>query len=97
MKEAREQATHVRWGGQEVDGCDCFLVDAPEELSLARIPKHSGGLFVSIDVTDGDTALGHLNLWISGGVLHSVDYMTFDAPDEHLPVLELLGDAPFRH
>lgn len=96
MKEAREQAAHASWGGREIDGCDCFLIDVPEELNLARIPKHSSGPFATLDVTDGDTALGHLNLWISDGVLDSVDYMTFDAPDEHLPALELLGSAPFR-
>ena len=96
MKEAREQAAQARWGGLGFGECECFLIDVPEDLNLSRIPSRSGGPFATLDVTDGETALGHLNLWIADGVLHSVDYMTFDAPDERLPALEMLGDGPFK-
>src|SRR4051812_34056605 len=95
-REARQQLVHARWGGLEFDGCECFLVEVPADLALPRIPKHSGGPFATVDVSDGNTALGHLNLWVEDGLLHSVDYMTFDAPDEHLPAVELLGDGPFK-
>lgn len=93
--EAREQAAHARWGGREFDECECFLVDIPGHLNLPRIPKRSGGPFATVDVHDGDVALGHLNLWAVDGLLHSVDYMTFDVPDERLPAMEQLGDGPF--
>lgn len=94
--EARQQLAHARWGGLEFDDCECFLIDVPEELDLPRIPKRSGGPFATVEVLDGETALGHLNLWAVDGLLHSVDYMTFDAPDEKLPAVELLGDGPFK-
>ncbi|GAA1874233.1 hypothetical protein GCM10009715_21180 [Paeniglutamicibacter psychrophenolicus] len=94
--EARRQLAHARWGGLEFDDCECFLVVVPEDLDLPRIPKRSGGPFSTVEVHDGESALGHLNLWSVDGLLHSVDYMTFDAPDEHLPAVELLGDGPFK-
>ena len=94
--EARQQLAHARWGGLQFDDCECFLVEVPEHLDLPRIPKRSGGPFATVEVPDEETALGHLNLWVVDGLLHSVDYMTFDAPDEKLPALELLGDGPFK-
>lgn len=94
--EALQQLAHARWGGLEFDDCECFLVEVPEDLDLPRIPQRSGGPFATVDVLDGNTALGHLNLWAVDGRLHSVDYMTFDGPDEKLPAVELLGDEPFK-
>ena len=94
--EARQQLTHARWGGLEFDECECFLIDVPEELDLPKIPKRSGGPFATVEVLDGETALGHLNLWAVDGLLHSVDYMTFDAPDEQLPGLEKISAEPFK-
>ena len=93
--EARQQAAHARWGGWQFDECECFLVDVPEDLNLARVPSRSGGPFATLDVVDGDTLLGHLNLWQANGVIHSVDYMPFDASDERLPVLEQIVGGPF--
>lgn len=94
--EARRQLALARWGGLEFDACECFLVEVPEDLGLRRIPQRSGGPFATVDVRDGNTALGHLNLWAVDGRLHSVDYMTFDAPGGKLPAVALIGNRPFR-
>lgn len=64
--------------------------------SLPLVPKHSGGPFSSIEVFDGGECIGHLNLWVEDGLLHSLDFMTFGEPDEVLPQLENLGPTPFK-
>lgn len=94
-KEARQQAVHARWGGLQFDDCEDFLIEVSEDLNLEKIPTHPGGPFASLEVCEDEVLLGHLDLWAPDGVLHSVDYMTFDAPDRLLPAVEQLGSIPF--
>ncbi len=94
-KEARQQAARAHWGGLAFDDCDDFLIEVSEHPNLPRIPPHPGGPFASLEVLEGETLLGHLNLWAPDGVLHSVDFMTFGASDQRLPPVEQLGSEPF--
>lgn len=94
-KQARQQAVHAHWGGLQFDDCEDFLIEISEGLNLEKIPPHPGGPFASLEVYEDEVLLGHLDLWAPDGVLHSVDYMTFDAPDRLLPAVEQLGSVPF--
>ncbi|GEM_PF-2030023 len=110
-REAAQQVHVAQWGGREFTECECFLISVPRDATVADgtapdgtvadatvplVPKHSGGPFSSIEVFDGDECIGHLNLWVEDGLLHSLDFMTFGEPDEVLPRLENVGQTPFK-
>lgn len=83
---AREQLRAASWGGYEFDECDCFLISVPPLPEASRI-SHDGGPFSVLEVSRAGEGLGHLELWVVDGYLHSVDYMTF-GDHEKLPALE---------
>ncbi|GAA1993985.1 hypothetical protein GCM10009718_34730 [Isoptericola halotolerans] len=86
--EARAQLAHARWGGKDHEGDACFVLDVPTEVGLPRIPPHDGGPIAELEVADGETPLGMLELWVEDGVLHSLDYSTYgDDTVETLPGL----------
>ncbi|PQZ92853.1 hypothetical protein CQ018_10245 [Arthrobacter sp. MYb227] len=95
--EAREQLVHARWGGYSVEGCECFLIQIPPERALPLVPKFSGGPFAFLDVSGAELGFGLLELWLEGGVLHSVDYIPLDGSDgDKLPGLEHVSGTPFK-
>ena len=83
---AREQLRVASWGGYEFDDCDCFLVSVPKLPRAYRI-RHGGGPFSVLEVSRDGEALGHLELWVVDGYLHSADYIPFD-DHELLPALD---------
>lgn len=90
-EEARAQLVHARWGGKAHDGDACFLIEVPARADVPRIPSHPGGPITTLDVVDGDTSLGMLELWVEDGRLHSMDYSTFsDTAGEELPEVHQL-------
>lgn len=94
-QQAREQVGAARWAGFGYDGCECFLIEVADADNQPVIPGNVGGPFSSVEVFNGDECVGHLNLWVVDGLLHSVDFMPFDLPDTALPPLASLAAHPF--
>ncbi len=91
---AREQLRFAAWGGYAFDECDCFLISVPRQPKDARLSQDDGPLSV-LDVSRDGEGLGHLELWVIDGRLHSVDYSTFEdhdaLPDLHEAQLTLVN------
>lgn len=81
---AREQRATATWGGYEHDGCECFLISVTTREGSPVI-EHDGGPFSMAEVSDGTETLGLLELWVVGGLLHSVNYMPFGEDHVALP------------
>ncbi|MFJ2619791.1 hypothetical protein [Glutamicibacter sp. NPDC087344] len=94
-RQAPQQAAYDSWGGLQFEDCEDFLIDIPEHLNLDKIPSLPGGPFSILEVFEEKLFLGHLELWVLDGVLHSVDYITFGAPDRILPEVHQLASSPF--
>lgn len=80
---ARIQLRSARWGGYEHDGCECFLVRCSRDEST--LVHHDGGPFSVAEVRDGEETVGHLEMWVVDGLLHSVTYMPFADHHDALP------------
>lgn len=88
---ARAQLRDARWGGYELDACECFLIAVDAAGGSTRI-RHGGGPFASLVVSRAGEAVGLLDLWVVDGVLHSVNFMPYgddhdELPDPHTCVL----------
>lgn len=84
LARAREQLSHARWGGYQLDDCECFLISVPELPRSLHI-SHQGGPFSVVEVSQDGVCLGHLDLWVVDSYLHSVDYMPFGDDYQKLP------------
>lgn len=81
---ARAQLAAAAWAGYEFADCECFLVEVPHNAGIARI-EHQGGPFAVAEVSDNGESLGFVELWVSDGRLHSVNYMPFSDDHAALP------------
>jgi len=81
---ARSQLTEATWGGYEHDDCACFLISVTPAANAQGI-MHDGGPFSFAEVSDGETTLGLLELWVVDERLHSVNYMPFGDDHVELP------------
>ncbi|GGJ69865.1 hypothetical protein ACX5K5_11060 [Glutamicibacter bergerei] len=82
---ARQQLQFSRWDGFQFDECECFLIAVTKGPECKRI-RHGGGPFSSATVLQNEKALGHLDLWVIDGYLHSLDYMPFEDDPGYMPL-----------
>ena len=84
---ARQQLKFARWGGYQFKECECFSISFTSKRDCQSV-RHGGGPFSTVLVSKDGKELGHLDLWVVAGYLHSVDYMPFEDGPGHLPTAE---------